>query len=230
MSGHASYADALNEDKYGEPHHVPIVIATEESLRGYGRIVRDFDAEEVWITTWPQQGSRRIQAGTGRAGGVTSGDFLYEWRGEYLTAVNKAVADGDYITGRLPASAKKESCGAPRKGVLVREANYHPDGGQVFFPMNNEPFVALLALPGDDIKMEDFKAFYFDGTFGVQIKPSIWHQPVYPIPDKAVFRGKQGRVHACVCMDTVEEFNKYMYVPLQLKDHQQGLRVEKGSA
>ena len=57
-----------------------------------------------------------------------------------------------------------------RKFVFTREANYHPNGGQVFFPVTKEPFVLLLALPGDDIKLEDFVAFYCDGSCGVQIK------------------------------------------------------------
>ena len=96
----------------------------------------------------------------------------------------------------------------------MREANYHPDGGQVFFPSNGDPFVALLALPTDDIKLDHFKAFYFDGSFGVQIHADIWHQPIYPINDEATFLGKQGAVHACVAVDTVEEFGEYLLVPL----------------
>ena len=71
-----------------------------------------------------------------------------------------------YHSGRLEKGADPHN----RKFVLVREANYHPDGGQVFYPVNENPFVLLLALPGDDIKLEDFVAFYCDGTCGVQIK------------------------------------------------------------
>ena len=70
------------------------------------------------------------------------------------------------FTGRLEKGADPHN----RKFVLTREANYHPDGGQVFFPVTKEPFVLLLALPGDDIKLEDFVAFYCDGSCGVQIK------------------------------------------------------------
>ena len=72
-----------------------------------------------------------------------------------------------------------------RKFVLTREANYHPDGGQVFFPVTKEPFVLLLALPGDDIKLEDFVAFYCDGSCGVQIKVQNYKTLVDPkgVPD-----------------------------------------------
>ena len=69
-----------------------------------------------------------------------------------------------YYSGRLEKGADPHN----RKFVLVREANYHPDGG--FYPVTKKPFVLLLALPGDDIKLEDFVAFYCDGTCGVQIK------------------------------------------------------------
>ena len=55
--------------------------------------------------------------------------------------------------------------------MLCRGLNYHPDGGQVFFPVERVPFVMLLALPGDDVRLEDFVAFYFDGSIGLQIKP-----------------------------------------------------------
>ncbi|XP_033727525.1 uncharacterized protein LOC117316853 [Pecten maximus] len=132
-------------------------------------------------------------------------------RGTFVKLSTKAVG-GDYITGRLPPEADTKN----RKRVLTREANYHPDGGQVFFPQNGDAFVALLALPGDDVKPEDFVAFYFDGSFGVQIHANIWHQPVYPITNDAVFLGKQGSVHACVAVDTAIEFNKYLSVPLKV--------------
>ena len=55
MSGYASYADAL-DSKYTYPFPVPVVKATEETLKGYGRIVRDFDREKVEITPWPVKG------------------------------------------------------------------------------------------------------------------------------------------------------------------------------
>ncbi|XP_013418496.1 uncharacterized protein LOC106179424 [Lingula anatina] len=208
-SGQASYDDA-HDPKYGPPHPVPIVTANETSLKGYGTIVTSYDDTEVEISTWPQPGWRPICPGTGNQGGITGGEFTYLWDGDLCLATNKAVPDGDYVIGRLPANVSRDK----RTHVLVREANYHPDGGQVFFPQDGSPFVALLALPGDDIGLNDFRAFYFDGSFGFQIHADIWHQPIYPVNDSAVFLGKQGKVHACVVVDTVEEFGKYLLVPL----------------
>ena len=103
--------------------------------------------------------------------------------------------------------------------MLVREANYHPDGGQIFYPKDGGAFVALLALPTDDVKLEDFRAFYFDGTYGLNIHANVWHQPMYPINDEMTFIGKQGAIYACVDMDTVKEFGRYLLVPLTPPDN-----------
>ena len=55
-SGYADYTDA-QDSKYGDPFPVPIVVATEETLKGYGTIVREFDNAKVEITPWPVKGS-----------------------------------------------------------------------------------------------------------------------------------------------------------------------------
>ena len=98
----------------------------------------------------------------------------------------------------------------------MRELSYHPDGGQVFFPENNKPFVAVLALPGDDIKPEDVKAFYFDGSCGFQIKADVWHTALLPLTDDADFKTKQGKVHGVVVFDSVKEYGKYLQIPLEV--------------
>jgi len=109
-----------------------------------------------------------------------------------------------------------------RTRVLIRESNYHPDGGQVFFPKNNDPYVAVLALPNENVQLKDFVAFYCDGSFGINIYADVWHQPLYPINNEAVILGKQGAVHACVSLDTVEEFGKYLSIPLTKPTHAVG--------
>ncbi len=76
-----------------------MVTCTEKTIQEYGRLVHDFDSEEVWITTWPQTGARPICPGTGNQAGITSGAFKYKWTGDQLAAVNEAVG-GDYITGK----------------------------------------------------------------------------------------------------------------------------------
>lgn len=195
---------------------VPLVEATPKSFKDYGRIVTDYGKEKVLIETWPQPGWRRVEPGTGNEGGITEGDFVMRRQGDFMIARNHAV-DGNYITGWFadPAFATAEGTSPNYTRVLVREANYHPDGGQVFFPRDSAPFVALLALPGDGVHPDDFVAFYGDGSFGIQIFPNIWHQPVFPLGESATFNDKQGKVHACIGVDFVKEFGTYLSVPLR---------------
>ncbi|WP_079253617.1 ureidoglycolate lyase [Endozoicomonas arenosclerae] len=201
-------------------HKVPMIRADAVSFAEYGRIVDNFEQEEIIIETWPAQGWRPVESGTGNEGGTTEGDFEFQRAGELMLARNHAV-DGQYVTGWFadPATASADNTeNVDYSRVLVREANYHPDGGQLFYPKNREPFVALLALPGDDVKPSDFVAFYCDGSFGIQIFPNIWHQPLYPVADYAEFKDKQGKVHACIAVDFVKEFNVYLEVPLSTPD------------
>jgi hypothetical protein len=194
---------------------VPQVDARSPRFAAFGRIVTDFAAEQVIIAQWPASGWRRVEPGTGDQGGVTEGEFVIARQGELVIAQNHAVG-GHYVTGWFadPKHASATRAPARQDRVLVREANYHPDGGQVFSPKNRAPFVALLALPGDDVRPEDFVAFRCDGSFGIQIFPNIWHQPVFPLAAAAAFDDKQGRVHACVAVDFVTEFGCYLSVPL----------------
>jgi len=136
-------------------------------------------------------------------------------RGEVQHAVNHAVGRS-YITGWFgdPATAQETRRPADTSRIYTHEANYHPDGGQIFSPRQAEPFVALLARPGDDVTPDDFVAFHCDGASGLQIDPGVWHQPVFPVGDKASFDGKQGRVHACIAVDFLTEFGCYLEVPL----------------
>ncbi|HIM29484.1 MAG TPA: ureidoglycolate hydrolase [Planctomycetes bacterium] len=195
---------------------VPLKAATPESFRGFGHIVASFAEAEVDIATWPAPGRRPVEPGTGLGGGVTCGKFEVYRNGDMMHARNHAV-DGHYITGWFadPLTASEQSMDVDDSRVLVREANYHPDGGQVFYPCDGQPFVALLARPGDDVTPQDFVAFYCDGTFGVHIDANVWHQPLFPIGERIVFDDKQGRVHACIACDFVKEFGAYLSVPLR---------------
>lgn len=200
---------------------VPLVIATAETFEqaGYGVIIDDFASAEVDIVVWPKQGWRDVVPGTGNEGGITQGEFVFTWEGDMAVARNHAV-DGHYVTGWFsdPLTASFQSQTVERSHILVREANYHPDGSQIFAPKEKTPFVALLALPGDDVQPQDFVAFYCDGSFGIKIHPNIWHQPLFPIAERAVFDDKQGKVHACIAVDFVTEFQTYLSVPLPKPD------------
>src|SRR5207237_148104 len=80
-----------------------------------------------------------------------------------LVGRNDAVG-GEYILAYAtePARADRTHRRDPRC-ILLWHANYHPDGGQLFFPLDASPYVVPLALPGDDVRPEDFVCFRFDG-------------------------------------------------------------------
>ncbi|WP_281558140.1 ureidoglycolate lyase [Thalassomonas sp. RHCl1] len=196
-------------------HQVPVIPATQANFSPFGRLVKSYDNEQVIIETWPAPGWRKVEQGTGNEGGITEGRFIFERKGGLMLARNHAV-DGNYISGWFadPATASESQTDIDYSRVLIREANYHPDGGQVFYPADGTPFIALLALPGDDISPDDFVGFYCDGSFGIQILPNIWHQPIFPLAKNANFQGKQGKVHACIACDFVEEFGCYLSLEL----------------
>lgn len=191
------------------------VLATDLSLVGYGHFVDDFALAETTIVPWPVTGPRPLVPGTGNEGGVVEDVFVMERRGQTMHAVNHAVGRS-YLTGWFEDPPRATEVHAPRdvSRIYTHEANYHPDGGQIFFPRTLTPFVALLAKPGDDVTPEDFVAFLFDGTRGVHVDPGVWHQPVFPLSERAIFDNRQGRVHACVSVDFVREFGAYVEVPL----------------
>jgi ureidoglycolate lyase len=127
-------------------HEIKIVAATEETLRGYGRIERDFPSAKIEIVRWPAQGWRPVDADTGDQGGTTEGIFHFFWKGEVLYGQNDAVGDS-YLIGwsRDPSEASETTATPDRSRVLVWHANYHPDGGQLFFPRQKIPYIVPLA-------------------------------------------------------------------------------------
>ena len=135
----------------------------------------------IEIVQWPAVGSRPIDPGTGDEAGTTEGTFVSEWRGDILYGRNEAVG-GHYILAyaREPEAARDDHANAPER-MLLWHANYHPDGGQLFFPLDHRPFYVPLALPGDDIAPEKFVCFRFDGQQGLYIHPNIWHEGVFTL-------------------------------------------------
>ncbi len=190
---------------------VSTVLATNESLKGYGFLVDVYEDCEIEITRWPAQGWRPVDGDTGDEGGTTEGIFHFNWRGDCLFGYNDAVND-HYLLGwsRYPTEASKHNQNPARDYVYLRHANYHPDGGQLFFPTSKTPFVTPLCLPGDDITPDMFVNFYCDGTKGLYIHANIWHEAIVPLDENASFLDKQGKVHARVSCNFDLEFGSYL--------------------
>jgi ureidoglycolate lyase len=199
-------------------HDTPLVVATPQSLEGFGLLVDEPETFPIEIVQWPAQGWRAIDANTGNQGGVTEGLFEFCWQGETLYARNNAVGDS-YLFGwsTWPEEAARTST-ARRERALIWRANYHPDGGQLFHPLNGQSFVVPLALPGDDATPESFVTFWCDGRQALYLHPNVWHGAVVPHADEATFLDRQGRVHARVSIDFVREFGCYLGASLRRPD------------
>ncbi len=192
-------------------HDAPLRAANADALKGYGCLVRDPKSFPIEIVTWPAQGRRPIDANSGNQGGIAEGIFEFSWRGDTLYARNNAVGDS-YLFGwsTWPEQATAAGPGRAREKALIWRANYHPDGGQLFYPINGQSFVVPLALPGDEVTPEQFVTFWCDGSCGLYIHPNVWHGAVVPHEDEAQLLDRQGKVHARVSVDFVKEFGCYL--------------------
>ena len=212
----AAIIDYLTPDLPGELARVrmPVVDATAASLEGYGHLVDDPAKCKIQIVRWPAQGTRPVDLDTGDQGGTTEGTFFSEWKGDVLYGRNSAVG-GHYILayGDEPNRADESHSRAPRR-ILLWHANYHPDGGQQFFPLDNKPFLVPLALPGDDIDPKNFVCFRFDGRQGLYIHPNVWHEGVFAVSGSQRFFDQQGAVHARVSVDFAREFGCLLEAPI----------------
>ncbi|MCP5091740.1 MAG: ureidoglycolate hydrolase [Gammaproteobacteria bacterium] len=197
-------------------HPVPLIRATEASVKDYGCLVDDPEGFEIEIVRWPPAGWRPVDDGTGDEGGFVEGVFRGDWKGDILYGANAAV-NGHYVLGWStdPQQASARAQSAPRDQVLLWHMNYHPDGGQLFFPLDKRPFIVPAALPGDDLTPDKVVAFWCDGTQGLYIHPNIWHEGIFPVRDSQRFLDRQGRVHARVSCDLGQEFGVYLSCPLR---------------
>merc|ERR1712232_992261 len=108
------------------------------------------------IVPWPVAGWRSLDPGTGDEAGTTEGDFEVEWRGDFYHGTNLAVATENNVylsgLGALPEHADPTAKPSADSTYLWM-SDYHPDGGQLFFPRESVPFVVCLgpAAIGDNI-------------------------------------------------------------------------------
>ena len=90
---------------------IPLIKATNENLKGYGYLIDSFEKSEIEIVTWPKQGWREIEEGTGNEGGTTEGSFDTWWQGDVLYGQNNACllytspSPRDRTRSRMPSSA-----------------------------------------------------------------------------------------------------------------------------
>ncbi|CAE7296965.1 VPS35A [Symbiodinium pilosum] len=204
-------------------------VASDTSLAGLGRLVHHPEeftvgARTFEITRWPQPGWRPLDPGTGDEAGTTEGDFEVKWQGDYFHGHNLAIAteNNKYLDGlgAMPEEAVADKP-ADAGAIYLWMSDYHPDGGQLFWPRTPVPFTVCLgpASIGDDIKPEDMRAFHVPRGKGIYIHPGTWHNGIYVAPRHASspvrFLTRQGRVHARISVSWAAEFGTLLKVPLE---------------
>jgi hypothetical protein len=196
-------------------HRMPVVRATPTTLADFGELIDDPAAVEIEIVRWPSAGHRPVDTDTGTGGGLKQGIFESAWDGDVLYGRNSAVG-GHYVLAYAtePALAQTGHARPPAR-MLLWHANYHPDGGQLFHPLERRPFYVPLARPGDDVRPEDFICFAFDGAQGLYIHPNIWHEGVFALDGRLSFTDRQGAVHARVSVDFAREFGCLLEAPIK---------------
>ena len=209
---------------------VPVVEATNETLAGYGRLMSAADEFTIEkrnfeIVPWPTQGWRSLDPHTGDEAGTTEGPFELHWEGDYFFGHNLAIATANnyYLDGlgAVPERASRTEPAADGAYIYLWMSDYHPDGAQLFFPLDEPavPFTVCLGLNshGDDVRPEDMRAFRVPAGKGIYLNPGTWHNGVYIPPEHAPcrFLTRQGRVHARVSCSWASEFGVLLRVGLR---------------
>ncbi len=194
---------------------MPLVVATDESVEGYGVLVERPEDIDIEIVRWPATGWRPVDEDSGDEAGWVEGIFLgtgkatsytaamkpYQvitcWAGQHQTRLWLAVI-------RRPATDPRLFCGTLTIIPMADSYSFLDKGA----------FVVPVALPGDDLHPEQVIALWCDGSRGLYIHPGVWHEGIFPVTDSQSFLDRQGRVHARVSCDLAEEFGVYLSVPL----------------
>ncbi|WP_373085224.1 ureidoglycolate lyase [Sneathiella sp.] len=80
--------------------------------------------------------------------------------------------------------------------VSVKMVERHPKGSQAFFPLDNRPYLVLVAPKGETVAAKDLRAFTAGGRQGVNYHAGTWHHPVLALEAVSDFlvidRGGEG--------------------------------------
>lgn len=87
--------------------------------------------------------------------------------------------------------------GRPRPLPLtIHMMEKHPLGSQAFMPLHQNPFVIVVAPPGDGVNPMNLSAFITNGLQGVNYARGVWHFPLLVLGEEQDFcvidRGGEG--------------------------------------
>ena len=62
--------------------------------------------------------------------------------------------------------------------LRVKLLERHPFGSQAFIPLKQNPFLIIVAEPGEIPEVDKIRAFIIDGSQGINYHSGVWHHPV----------------------------------------------------
>ncbi|MFC0667186.1 ureidoglycolate lyase [Azotobacter chroococcum] len=71
--------------------------------------------------------------------------------------------------------------------LTIRMLERHPLGSQAFVPLRGNPFLIVVAPPGDAPRPEQVRAFLGNGRQGINYQRGVWHHPVLALTDDDEF-------------------------------------------
>jgi hypothetical protein len=205
--------DYLNPDLPANHARVTmrVIDATAATLEGYGFLVDDPTGCKIEIVRWPAQGTRPVDADTGDQGGTTEGTFISEWKGDILRAQRGRRRPLHLAYGEDPERADPDHARSAADPVVACE--HHPDGGQLFFPLDRKPFWSALRCRVTTSNPRNSCASLRRAR-RLYIHPNIWHEGVFATAGTQRFFDQQGAVHARVSVDFAREFGCLLEAPI----------------
>ena len=71
--------------------------------------------------------------------------------------------------------------------LVIRMLERHPQGSQAFIPLLGNPFLVVVAPPGDAPVPGNVRAFRSNGRQGVNYHRGVWHHPVLALDAETDF-------------------------------------------
>lgn len=189
-------------------YEVPLKKPNSKNLQGLGVVFTEFENAKIELCKWPTSGKRPLIS-KGGYGTVLEEEFRVYWQGATVLSAGHQNARGG-VTGKIVSDPETNS-----KYVLVNWLSAHLDAGEAFISKNGEPGIFLFAPPKEDVKPEDFVAFYSDGSSGISIHPGVWHTtPISLCEKEVVYKRKQGSIYATIDCVLTKEHNTWLKIPL----------------
>lgn len=71
--------------------------------------------------------------------------------------------------------------------ITIKMMERHPLGSQAFMPLSVQPYLVVVAGPGDEVDAGTLKAFITNGRQGVNYAKNTWHHPVLALSEVCDF-------------------------------------------